>query len=244
VYPADDFKLQVFGAAPKDPFSVDGKGFLGGLKAENHWSQASLQGLYSYEGPRDNVSVTDTGGNVEILRAETPLGLHRFSLSAKADLELGFAADLMYTLNADNPSGIEGLSASAGFDYSFLDGYLTVLAEYLYNGGKSVSAFNQIDNIYGLSNHHYVYGMVNYAFNDYTSAGVSLLAGLEDLSFMPIISLEHELFQGCALTVTGQIPMDRNLFGDSGNHGELGPLPPGQTKGSYFILTAKARLRF
>jgi hypothetical protein len=86
--------------------------------------------------------------------------------------------------------------------------------------------------------------MMHYGFNDYTSAGVSLIAGLEDLSFMPILSVEHEMFQGCALTVTGQIPLDRDLFRDDGSHGELGPLPPGQTKGAYFILTAKVRLRF
>jgi hypothetical protein len=240
VYPADDFKLQGFGTAPKDPFSANGKGFLAGLMAENHWSKASLQGLYSYESPRDSVSMTDVYGVDTILRAETPMGLHHFGLSAKADLELGFVADLMYTLNEDETSSVEGLSASAGFDYSFLDGYLTVLAEYLYNGNKSISAFNQIDNIYGLSNHHYLYGMINYKFNDYTSAGIALMAGLEDISFIPILSLEHELFQGCALTVTGQIPMDRDLFGDKGNYGELGPV----TSGSHFILTAKVRLRF
>jgi hypothetical protein len=220
VYPLDDLKLLAYAAAPKDPFSSNGKGFRAGFMAENHWSRASVQGLYSID-------------------TVTPQGLHRFGLSAKADLELGFAADLMYTLNPDASSGIEGLSASAGFDYSFLDGHLTLMAEYLYNGDRSVTAFNAADNLIGFSNHHYLYGMARYAFNDYTGAAVSLIAGLEDISFVPILSAEHELFQGCALTVTGQIPLDRDLFTGSGNPGEFGPAAKGA-----FILTARVRLRF
>jgi hypothetical protein len=240
VYPADDFKLQGFASAPKDPFNSNGKGILAGLMLENHWSKASLQGFYSYEAPRNSISAQDETGADMIVRAETPLGLHRFSLSAKADLELGFASDIIYTLNPDDPYAIEGLSASAGFDYSFFDGYFYVLAEYLYNGDNSVTANNLIDNIYGFSNHHYLYGLIRYSFNDYTSVSASAMAGLSDLSFMPILTVEHELFQGCALTVNGQIPLDRDLFGDEGNQGEFGPV----NSGAQFILTAKVRLRF
>jgi hypothetical protein len=220
VYPLDDLKFLAYAAAPKDPFISNGEGVRAGLMAENHWSRASLQGLYSTE-------------------IVTPLGLHRFGLSAKADLELGFVADLMYTLNPDNPSGIEGLSASAGFDYSFLDDRLTFMAEYLYNGDRSVTAFNAAGNLAGFSNHHYLYGMARYAFNDYTGVAVSLIAGLEDASFVPVLSAEHELFQSCALTVTGQIPLDRDLFTRNGSRGEFGPAANG-----VFILTLKVRLRF
>jgi hypothetical protein len=240
VYPAGELKILGFGAAPKNPFSSSGKGFLAGLMAENHWSKASLQGLYSYETKRDGQSTADANNTFSVIRPETPLGLHRFGLSAKVDLELGFAAELMYTLNADAPSGGEGLSASAGFDYSFMDGYFYVLAEYLYNGDHSVSAFNLVDNKYGFSKHHYLYGVLRYSINDYTSVGASLLAGLEDLSFMPILTLEHELFQGFALTVNGQIPLDRDLFSGNGQQGEFGPI----NSGSHFILSAKVRLRF
>jgi hypothetical protein len=57
---------------------------------------------------------------------------------------------------------------------------------------------------------------------------------------MPILTVEHELFQGCALTVNAQVPLDRDLFGNEGKLGEFGPV----SSGAQFILSAKVRLRF
>jgi hypothetical protein len=72
----------------------------------------------------------------------------------------------------------------------------------------------------------------------------ALISCFDDVSFTPFVSLNHDLFQGTALTVTAQIPLDRDLFSGDGNRGELGPIPAGWNWGRYFDLSAKIRLRF
>jgi len=48
------------------------------------------------------------------------------------------------------------------------------------------------------------------------------------------------------LTISAQVPMDRDLFHGDGNRGELGPMPPDSLQsrlperyGSYFNCTAR-----
>ncbi|MDR0290768.1 MAG: hypothetical protein LBI06_07530, partial [Treponema sp.] len=72
--------------------------------------------------------------------------------------------------------------------------------------------------------------------------------------FTPIVSLNYDLFQGATLTLTAQVPLDRDLFYGNGKRGELGPIPPdelqpllpvtGERFGRYFDFSAKLRLRF
>jgi hypothetical protein len=231
LYPIDSLKLLAFGASPRNPFAEDGKGGLMGVSMDNHWDRASLQALYAFETPRDG----------------SEWGIHRMGMSIKADVELGFLADLLYTYNHEAETGVNGLSFSAGVDYSFFEGKLIALAEYLYSGEQSSTALG-----YGgsLSNRNYLYTGLTLIISDYTNAGLALISGFNDVSFTPIISADHELFQGCNLSFSGQIPMDRYLF-SNGERGELGPLPPmldllppGQRAGSYFNFNAKLRLRF
>jgi hypothetical protein len=68
------------------------------------------------------------------------------------------------------------------------------------------------------------------------------MAAPADLSFTPVLTAEHELFQGFTLSLNCQIPLDRSVSG--GAAGEFGPLPPGAAAGRYFQTTLKARLRF
>jgi hypothetical protein len=227
-YPVDSLKLLAFGAAPKDPFSESGAGGLGGFSMDKHWDKASLQVLYAFESPDDG----------------SDQGIHRAGMSVKADLELGFVADILYTYNAEAKTNFDGLSFSAGCDYSFFDGKLIALAEYLYNGASSSTAFSEGKNIFGRKNENYLYTSLTYLFNDYTQLTAALISGFNDVSFTPLISLEHELFQGCSLNLSAQIPLDRDLFSGDGNRGELGPLPPGQSRGTYSAFTARVRLRF
>ena len=227
-YPADSLKLLGFGAAPRDPSSRSGEGGLFGVSADHHWDRASVQALYSFESPKD-------GSNN---------GRHRAGLSVKADLEAGIVMDALYTYNNEAETKIDGLSFSIGADYSLFDGNLIVLAEYLYNGETSSTAFNSGENIYGWHNENYLYTAFTWRFNDFTSMTAALLSGFDDVSFTPIITLTHELFQGAALTVSAQIPLDRDLFSGNGSRGELGPLPPGSDTGRYFDCSAKLRLRF
>ncbi|MDR0444556.1 MAG: hypothetical protein LBH44_14250 [Treponema sp.] len=227
-YPNDDLKLLGFGAAPRNPFEQSGEGGLTGISMERHWDKASLQALYSFESPAYG----------------SDQGIHRAGISVKADLEVGLVMDALYVYNHEAWTEIDGLSFSLGADYSFLDGNLIVLAEYLYNGVSSSTAA-------GFSNENYLYTGFTWRFNDYTNVTIALISCFDDVSFTPVVSLNHDLFQGATLTVTAQAPLDRDLFSGDGNRGELGPIPPDRLQpllperfGHYFDLSAKLRLRF
>ena len=220
-YPIDELKLLGFGATPRNPFSQDGGGGLIGISMDRHWDKASLQLLYSFELPMGGSS----------------WGIHRAGISVKADLEVGLVMDALYAYNHEAGTKLDGLSFSLGADYSFFDGNLIVLAEYLYNGATSSTALGSGGSF---SNENYLYTGLTWRFNDYTNASVALISGFDDVSFTPVVSLNHDLFQGATLTFTVQIPLDRDLFSGDGNRGELGP---GNT-GMYFNSSAKLRLRF
>jgi hypothetical protein len=223
-YPADEFKILTFGAGPKDPFTSSGEGGLVGVSMDKHWERLSLQMLYAFETPKENSS----------------RGIHRIGASVKADLELGFVIDMLYTYNAEAETVIDGLSYSMGFDYSFLDGKFVVLVEYLYNGASSSTAFDAKENIFGRNKENYLYSGFTWIINDYANTGVALISGLSDISFMPVLTAQYDLFQGCSLICSAQIPLDRALFAGNDQYGELGP----EKTQSYFNFNAKVRLRF
>jgi hypothetical protein len=222
-YPTDEIKLLAFFAAPRIPFAHNGTLF--GLSIDRHWDMASVQALYSFETPK-------TG---------SAQGIHRAGLSIKADIEAGFVMDALYSYNREAGTGINGLSFSIGADYSFFGGDLIVLAEYLYSGDISSSSRNGGGSF---SNNNYLYTGLTWRFNDFTNIGFALISCFDDVSFTPVFTFNHDLFQGAALTVTAQIPLDRDLFSANGKRGELGPIPPGYNMGRYFDLSARLRLRF
>jgi len=234
-YPLDSLKLLGFGAAPRNPFSRSGEGGLFGISMDQHWDRASVQALYSFESPKDG----------------SRQGIHRAGLSVKADVEVGLVMDALYTYNHEAETKINGLSFSMGGDYSFFGGNLIILVEYLYNGDTSSTAFG-----YGgsFSNNHYLYTGLTWRFNEFTSMNTALISAFDDISFTPVITLNHDLFQGATLIVSTQIPLDRDLFSGNGKRGELGPLPPdelqpllpvtGERMGRYFDCGVKLRLRF
>jgi hypothetical protein len=231
VYPLDDAKFLAFAAGPKNPFAAEGEGSFTGLSWDQHWNKASLQALYAYETPKPN----------------SEWGIHRAGLSLKADLELGIVADALYTWNPEGDFGIAGLSAAAGLDYSLADGKLYVLAEYLYSGEQSATARNA-GNLSGFAEQNYLYASARYSFSDYTNGGLACIFGFDDVSFTPVLSLDHNIFQGLTLSLSAQVPLDRDLFTGNGKRGELGPIPPGQAAGSergaYFTFTTKLQLRY
>ncbi|GHU22822.1 hypothetical protein FACS1894172_07980 [Spirochaetia bacterium] len=216
-YPTDTLKFLAFAAAPKDPLISDG--FIAGVGAEKHWDKASLQGFYAYESPEDPYT----------------WGRHRIGFSLKADIELGFVADALYTYDYEAKTTIDGLAAAVGFDYSFFKGDLSLLAEYLYSGENSSIAESM-----GLQHRHYIAMTAVYSINDYTRLNLTAMASLEDVSFLPIFGVEYEPFQGMTLNLSCQVPLDRDLFTGRGNHGELGPVKTG----SHALITLKTRLKF
>jgi hypothetical protein len=217
----DEAKVLGFTAAPRDPFAGSGAGTLGGLAGEYHGDRLSFQGLYAYESPHDAWSQ----------------GLHRFGLSARGDLVLGLAAELLYTYDPAVPAEAAGLALSAGCDYTFPGGKFYVLAEYLYAGEDSSSASSL-----GFRGNHYLFVQGLYRLSDYTSFSLGCMAAPEDGSLSPVLGAEHELSQGLTLSLDCRIPLDRSLLG--GDAGELGPLPPGAETGRYFHSGVKLRLRF
>jgi hypothetical protein len=220
-YATDTFKLAAFGAAPRNAFSQSGEGGHVGLMFEQQWDKIDMQAIYFFESP-----LTDS-----------EYGIHRMGVSFKADLELGFVIDALYSYNHEAGTGIDGLSLSAGFDYSFFKGDLIVLVEYLYNGETSSTSRKGGGSF---ANEHYLYTGFTWRFDDLTTAGLALISGFSDISFTPIVTFNRELFQGATLIFSAQIPLDRDLFSDDGNHGELGPF----SLGRYFDCNVKLRLRF
>ncbi|GHV49237.1 hypothetical protein AGMMS49579_00640 [Spirochaetia bacterium] len=226
-YPADTGKIFAFGAAPRDPFTSNGGGARVGLSGDWHWDRASIQALYAFETPHD----------------EADQGIHRMGLSLKADVEVGITADMLYTYNREAGTGIEGLAAAAGIDYSFWEGRFYVLAEYLYSGSASSTSTDN-GNLGGFSRQNYLFAQILYRFSEYTNVSLGCLSSFDDISFTPILGASHELFQGFNLDLSCRVPLDRSVFQDNGERGTLGPLPPGAGEGSRFAFTLKARLRF
>jgi hypothetical protein len=219
-YATDTLKLAAFGAAPRD-FLQSKEGGHTGLLFEQRWDKIDMQAIYFFESPR-------TGSEY---------GVHRAGLSFKADLELGFVVDALYSYNREKGAGIDGLSLSGGFDYSLFEGNLIILIEYLYNGENSSTSRKSGGSF---ANEHYLYSGFTWRFDDLTSAGLALVSGFSDISFTPIVSFNRELFQGATLILSAQIPLDRDLFSGDGNRGELGPF----SLRRYFDSSVKLRLRF
>jgi len=193
-FPADEIKFLTFCSAPRDPYSKDGGGSLFGLSLDRHWGIMSIQSLYSYE-------TLDTGSE---------LGLHRIGLSIKADLVFGILLDALYTYNHEIRTAQDGLSFSLGADYSFFDGKLILLAEYLFNGENSSTAFHPEKNILGSPNEHNIYGALTFRFNDFSSLAAAFIYAYD--MYTPVLTFNHELFQGAALTLTAQAPFTGDSF--------------------------------
>jgi len=183
-YPTDSFKFLEFAVAPRDSSGV---GEIVGYAAEQHWNKASVQMLYSFEFP-DTVSKQ---------------GFHRAGMSIKADLELGFLVDMLYTYRKNMEAQKDGLSLSAGFDYSLFGGDLIVLAEYLYNGAISTTSI--AGGGYFL-NENYIYNGLTWRFNDYTNAGIALISDIDDKAFISMLSFSYDIFQGANLSLSAQMP--------------------------------------
>jgi hypothetical protein len=226
-YPADEIKLLGFAATGRDPFAQNSG--LAGAAAERHWKKASAQLLYSFERSEEFPGF-----------ASSPW-THRAGMSVKADLEVGVIVDMLYAYNREIENRIDGLAFSAGFDYSFFGANLVINVEYLYSGAaSSTSAAGGGD----FANENYLYSGATWRFSDFTNIGLALIAGIDDLSFTPLITFNHELFQGAALTLMAQVPIDRDLLFGDGNRGEFGPLPPGAGAGSRLFMESRLRLRF
>jgi hypothetical protein len=228
-YPTETFKAQGFFASPANPWDYDGGGVRLGAMAENHWDRLSLQGVYAGEMPREKTASFPG----------SPYGVHRAGVSVKADLEVTLIGEALYTWNEGVSEGANSLAASFGGDYSFLDGSVYVLAEYLYNGEFSQTALSG-ENPAGFTGRHYLFASGAYLFDDYTSLTVGLAANFSDYSFTPLITFQTDLSQGVTFISAARVPLDREVFsGDETLRGELGP----KASGAKFLADCTVRVR-
>ena len=227
-YPTDTFKLLGFYCSPRDAIEVDGSGSLFGITLDKHWEKISFQVLYALETPTD----------------EFKFGLHRMGLSLKADLKAGIVMDMLYTFNPPQTpleTGgdyyLSGLCFSLGVDYSFYNGKLIALAEYLFSGDSyNLTVFSaEADRPIVQDNNNYFYTSLTWRYSELTNIGIACVFGLDDNAITPAITYNRDLFQGASLTVTAQFP--------HGN-GEMGKIHPDSNMGTYFLCTARVRLRF
>jgi hypothetical protein len=231
-YPLNEAKVLLFAAFARDPFSQTDSGTIAGFSIDKHWGQASIQALYSFE----------------VQKEHSQWGIFRGGLSVKVDVEVSLVLDALYAYNSEASTGLDGLSCSLGADYSFFNGDLIVIAEYLYNGGTSSTAAGYGGEFF---NNNYLYTSLTWRFNDYTNITAALISGLDDVSFTPVITLNHDLFQGATLTVSAQFPLDRDVFTGNGKRGELGPVRPDKLQpllpkrlGYHALITAGLKWRF
>jgi len=201
-YPTDELKTLIFYSAPRNirlsnnDFNLESKGSFLGISLDRHWNKASIQGLYSFETP-------STGSKY---------GVHRAGLSVKADIEIGIVIDALYTYNHEAGTRLEGLSLSLGADYSFFGGKLMALVEYLYNGETSSTVFDLRENPFGLLNRHYIYTGFTWLINDFTNMNFTFISSINNTSYVPVITINYDLFQGAVLTASIQAPFDSNSF--------------------------------
>lgn len=253
-YPRDEWKAAFFAATGKDPTEADGDGLIAGISTDFHTDRTSFQALYAAE----------AAGKA----------IHRFGLSVKVEAGAGIVLDALYTLDGEvveagrwydrDWTGLQGLEASLGADYSVLDTKLYLLLQYLYHGAGALDVDDDLAELYSsdggawtdaepdsrawrmdiplsqLNRKNYLYAMASYSWNDYTSTALSCVASLDDLSFSPLASVEHEPFQGLTVGLSLRVPVDGHTFSGSGDYGELGPTQTGMN----FQAIATAKLRF
>jgi len=160
--------------------------------------------------------------------------------------------------------GYEGLEAVLGADYTIPGLDLYLLAEYLFYGPGHVDWGKSLDTLYTttawenappvdrpalldltkkplpFARHDYVFLMSRYSLRQDMSAGVSCLAGLDDLSALVTVFGEYEAVQGLTLQASLLVPVDRKLFDRSADPGEWGST----SLGFHQMLGLEAKVRF
>ncbi len=247
-YPAETARIKVFLAAGADPLETGGEGTILGAAADVHGSRASLLGLYAFQAPSPGHS----------------RGLHRAGISAKLEAGAGIVLEALYQYEPGSDPGWDGLRAALGLDYSFLDGDLYVLGQYLYNGPGTLDPGDDLGDLYDssgdpwyetdpaervpaagvtiaeLNRRNYLYAALAYRWSDYTRSTLSWAVSPDDLSFSPDLTIEHEPFQGMTVSLSCRAYLDPRSFSGTGRYGEFGPANTGR----YASLGLRARLKF
>ncbi len=198
-YPSYTVKFQGFAVSGTDPLEDGGEGMRFGAAAEAHFSRASLQSLYCFRAP-DGAARS---------------GLHRAGLSLKLEAGAAFVLDALYTLDPDNAPELDGLEAALGADYSILDGKLYLLAQYLYDGPGLLNPLGTAESPGTGGAVQYLYSAARYSLSDISRWGLSCLLAMDDTSFSPALSFEHEAFQGMTAGLTARLFLDNGSISNT-----------------------------
>ena len=96
-------------------------------------------------------------------------------------------------------------------------------------GKNSSTVFDLDKNIYGSAHKHNLYTGLTWRFTDLTNLSTAAIFSFDKYSITPLLSFNHDLFQGAALMISLMIPDVHNVS-DSGIF--------------YFNCNARLRLRF
>jgi hypothetical protein len=214
-YPHDAVKITAFSLFPVDKQVDEWQEHHFGAVFEARVAAVNVQAIYALETPS----------------TQNENGVHFFGGSVKWDAAIGLIADGLYRYDPSRASGLEGLAASAGADYSIEKVYL--LAEYLYNG-KNSATHRTAGGLFAGRN--FVDALLRWTVSDLTNVTLQGLMSLDDRSLLPSLTFAHDLAQGFTLSLTAQAPLDLH---DDGAKGELGP----DALREKFSLTAGLRLR-
>ncbi|MCX7788170.1 MAG: hypothetical protein N2442_10795, partial [Spirochaetes bacterium] len=254
LYPTDSIIFRVYASLGKDPKQTDVAGASAGISGELHVPSSSIQGMYVFQAPEAGEQ-----------RPNHRMGLS-FKWDGDVALTLDALYTLWGDSLATNQwydrswHPALGLQAAAGLDASL--GSFIFLLQYFYNGGGPLNPKDSLAKLYEPSmgdwkslppnqrivrsdvpigdwnRRNYLHSSLLYKVDDYTRFTLSSTMNLDDGSFVPAISFEHEPFQGFSLQGTLRVFLDSHVWG-LGPAGELGPLHTGKRAD----CTVKGRIR-
>ncbi|HBI36902.1 MAG: hypothetical protein A2015_07605 [Spirochaetes bacterium GWF1_31_7] len=168
-------------------------------------------------------------------------------------------------MNGRTFNGYEGLQAAIGIDYTLPGGKVYLLTEYLFYGPAALTFGESLNELYSGSTswdelspvkraslidterkigtflrHNYIFNMIRGKINDYLSISGSLMFGADDLSAVGMISADIEPVQAFTINVGFTSFIDKRLFGDLYEKGELGY----SNTGMYNSVSVSTKIRF
>ena len=187
-YSGDSFMGKCYGGMyHADPFNQVPPAYCGGL------SLGGNAGSFDFAFVANRI---DTDRNI--------MGLY-----FKGDAEVGIQAS--YGFHFNDPFSRYFSEASAGIDYSFLDGHIITSVLFYFNErGRTVTGNQTYSNDYFLSARYYVYCSITAVVDEFLSTRVDYFINAVDGSLLVIPSLNYIIVDGLSLSLLVPVPVGHN----------------------------------
>jgi hypothetical protein len=259
LFPGDLWRVDAFGLAPEDPAEDELLGSLlgAGTTFSNEGVTCDLLGviLLPEAGPH--------GAAAPPYLSKSPGAVLGFAV--KADVEVGLFAEAIYRFEREvfaDGGAYKGLEAAVGVDYTIGDLYL--LTEYEFFGPGPAGWRSGLDTLYTGSDwedasplqrlslfdpsvrpelfarHDYLFALARLTVAQGLRAGLSCLAGLDDVSGLVTAFAEADVLQGLTVQARFLQPLDRRLLDSGAPAGEWGST----VLGFHQLLGIVARVKF